>query len=283
MIRNYYRKLYRAWLGKPLWKEDFQYILLELLGLKKGDSVLVHSSFGNLKPAFSPEEAVEVLMETVSEEGNLLMPYYPSDSVNWLKWGKVFDVRSTPTRSGILSATFAEFSGVSKSLHPIKSLAVWGKDRDALISEHYMSKTPFDSYSPYYKLLRCNNPKSIGLGIFKNLVVHTAEDNIDLYPRYYSDRVYEGKCITYDGDCLIVKTPVHIDNKNMVPSCEYLRITDCPEYNEIYFKRRRFYVSNYRAAFIHIGNIVCKNGLTANIVKYNQSVKDYINSKLVRI
>jgi len=269
-------------LGKPLQKENFQFILQDLLGLKKGDSVLVHASFGNIKADFSPEEAVEILIETIGEQGNLLMPYYPSDSVDWLVNGMIFDVRTTPTRSGILSATFAKFPGVKKSVHPIKSLAVWGKDRDALIDSHHNSKTPFDLFSPYYKLLSCRYPKSIGLGVFKNLVVHTAEDNIDIYPRYYSNVIYEGKCKNYDGRFVNVKTPVHTKN-DMVPSCEYLRLTNCPGYRELRYKKRRFYKSDYISAYNHINNIVYNNNLTADVVKKNQSIKDYLISKLVRI
>ena len=282
MIKKYYRKLYRAWLGEPLQKEDFQFILKDLLGLEKGDSVLVHASFGNLKAGFSTEEAVEILVDIIGENGNLLMPYYPSDSVDWLKNGRIFDVRTTPTRSGILSSTFAKFPGVKKSVHPIKSLAVWGKDRDALINSHYNSKTPFDLFSPYYKLLSCRNAKAIGLGVYKNLVVHTAEDNIDIYPRYYSNVIYEGKCKNYDGRFINVKTPVHTKN-NMVPSCEYLRLSNCPSYKEISYKKRRFYTSDYISAYNHIKKIVYNNNLTADVIKKNQSIKDYLTSKFVRI
>lgn len=282
MIKKYYRKLYRAWLGKPLQKEDFQFILKNLLGLKKGDSVLVHASFGNLKPGFSPEVAVEILMETVSVEGNLLMPYYPSNSVNWLKEGKVFDVRSTPTRSGILSATFSNFPGVKKSLHPTKSLAIWGKNRDYLISEHHYSQTPFDIFSPYGKLLNFSNAKSVGLGVFKYSGMHAYEDNINDYPKYYSAVSYKGKVIDYSGKTIIVKTPFHISN-NATQPCEYLKLTNCPEYVEIKFKKRRYYVSDYMLAFNHIKYLFVEKGLTAIAMKDKQSVKSIVTSKLVRI
>lgn len=281
MIKKYYRYLYRAWLGKPLSTNDFIYIIHDLLGLKKGDSVLVHASFGNLKTNFSPKEAVEILMETVSDEGNLLMPYYPSDSVNWLKEDNVFDVHSTPTRSGILSATFARYPGVKKSLHPIKSLAVWGKDRDYLISTHHESTTPFDEKSPYYKLICLNGSKAIGIGVFKNSLVHASEDTIQTHPTNYSDIVYTSKVIDESGNGINVKTSFHTEGNN-IHTCEYLYITKCPQYREVFFKKRKFYVSDAPSAHKHIKDFADK-GITARSLKKDQSIYRNIKSKINRI
>ncbi|MFN3554347.1 MAG: AAC(3) family N-acetyltransferase [Bacteroidales bacterium] len=282
MIKKYYRKIYRTWLGKKLSSEEFLHILTSLLDLKKGDSVLVHASFGNLKPDFSPEKAVEILMNVVGKEGNLLMPYYPYDSKKFLESGEVFDVNSTPTRSGILSATFSMFPEVKKSIHPIKAMAVWGKDRDFLISDHQFSKTPYDEHSPYGKLLNINNAKSIGLGVFKNLVVHAAEDIVECYPRYYEPIFYEGFVKDYHENLVKITTPVH-GNIKMVPSCEYLRITECPGYAEVSFKKRRFYTSNYLSAFKHIKQITEEHGLTAEKVLNKQTCIDKITSRIVRL
>ncbi len=283
MIKKYYRKLYRAWLGKKLTKAEFKHIITDLLGMQKGDSVLVHASFGNLKADFSPKTAVEILMEAVGNEGNLLMPYYPYDSRKFLESGETFNVHTTPTRSGILSATFAKFPGVKKSIHPIKSLAVWGKDRDELISEHHLSKTPFDANSPYSKLLKIRNSKAIGLAIFKNAGVHSYEDIIESYPRYYSDKIYKGLCLDYNGEPHTVNTKIHDAKPSMAPPCEYLRLSKCPDYNELSFRRRRFYASDYIKAYNHIKEIVERHGFSAEKAKMNQSLLSHINSKLVRL
>jgi len=281
MIKKYYRKLYRAYLGKPMSKDEFDHVLKNLLGLSRGDSVLVHSSFGNLKAGFSPKEAVELLMEIVGQDGNILMPYYPEDSRNWLEQGKVFDVKTTPTRSGILSVTFASFPEVKKSLHPIKSLAVWGKDRDYLISTHHESVTPFDEKSPYYLLSKLHNSKSIGVGVFKNSMVHSAEDVISAYPRYYYQKTYEGQCVDYDGAKTIVKTQVHGET-NSVPPCEYLFQTKCPGYSEIKYRKRRFYVSDCKKIITHIQTLT-DQGLSATKVAEKQKLNRLLTAKVNRL
>ena len=282
MIKKYYRKIYRTWLGKKLSSEEFLHILTSLLDLKKGDSVLVHASFGNLKPDFSPEKAVEILMNVVGKEGNLLMPYYPYDSKKFLESGEVFDVNSTPTRSGILSATFSSFPEVKKSLHPIKSLAVWGKDRDELISRHHYSKLPFDQNSPYYRLLRMQSAKTIGLGVFKNSMLHMYEDNITAYPTYYEGKKYIAKCINYEGKVCNVETYTH-GKSNRVESCEYLKLIKCPSYKEVLFKQRRFYVLNEQIAYKHIARLVESENKTAEYFKQDTSFVHYIKSKIPRI
>ena len=282
LIKKYYRKLYRAWLGKPLSIDEFEYVIKELLGISKGDSVLVHCSYGNLKADFSPKEAVKVLMEAVGDEGNLLMPYYPEDSKNWLEQGKVFDVRSTPTRSGILSATFALFPEVKKSLHPIKSLAVWGKDRDYLISTHHESVTPFDEKSPYYLLSHLSGSKTVGLGSYKNSFVHCAEDIDPNYPKYYSNYSLDGRCLDDFGNAHVVQTYFHAGEK--VPRFTgYLINTNCPNYQILKHRMRLFYIGSCKSIMKHISSN-SKNGLYPTEYKENSSldkrISDIIKYKL---
>ncbi len=281
MIKKVYRKLYRTWLGKSLTIDEFRYVLVDLLGIKKGDSILVHTSFGNLNSAFSPKEAVAAVMDIVGNDGNILMPFYPTDSKNWLEQGEVFDLRTTPTRSGILSSSFARHPDVKRSLHPIKSMAVWGKDRDYLISTHHQSKTPFDQKSPYYKFIGLKNSKSIGIGVFKNLVVHASEDTIDEYPKYYHDTIYRGRVISEEGKEYEIETPIH-KNIKMLPSCEYLFFTKCPGYFEVFYRKRRFYASDAMLAYKHIKELANNNLTAQNLIK-KQSYYRKIISRINRI
>ena len=260
MIKKYYRNLYRTWLGKPLSKDQFRYILSELLQINRGDSILVHCSFGNLKAGFSPSEAVEILMEVVGYEGNILMPYYPEDSVRWLEEGKVFDVRSTPTRSGILSSTFAKYPGVEKSLHPIKSLAAWGKDRNYLIDSHHESTTPYDRKSPYYKLLNLKNSKTIGIGTYKNSFIHCAEDITDNYPRYYYKNSFKGRCLDTNGNMITVNTYAHAP-QNIPRFTGFILQTNCPDYEKYSYRNRIMYVGVCDAIVDHIKKCT-KDGIT---------------------
>lgn len=262
MIKKIYRKTYRALLGKRLTENEFRYVVKSLLGIKKGDSILVHASFGNMKAGFSPKRGVEILMGAVGLEGNILMPYYPYDSKKFLEAEEVFDVKTTPTRSGILSAVFSTFPGVRKSIHPIKSLAVWGKDRDYLISEHHLSQTPFDEKSPYYKLSTLKKAKSLGLGTYKNSFVHCAEDIISGYPKHYYNHLFQGKCTDYAGNTQIINTTVHLSAK-LPRYTGYLIDTKCPEYEIYSYLNRFFFKSNVKKIIEHFTKLFTDEGVTA--------------------
>ncbi|MGJ7024432.1 hypothetical protein [Petrimonas sulfuriphila] len=74
--------------------DDMRNLLLEDFGINKGDNLIVSSSFGNLNASFSPAELIELLQEIISDEGNLVMPFYPpSNSYEWAVSGEVFDMQ----------------------------------------------------------------------------------------------------------------------------------------------------------------------------------------------
>jgi len=236
--------------------ENFKKTLIEVMGIKSGDTIIIHSSFSRLNPEFSPYNAIDCLMDIIGSEGNILMPYYPPMlSFLWLMEDNIFDLKNTKSSMGILTQIFSEYSDVKKSIHPTKSLAVWGKKRDELIAEHHLSTTPFDKKSPYYKLITLANSKTIGIGIEKNSFFHCCEDLMEGYPeRIYSQKLFRGKCIDYDGNQVCVKTYAHDPHKikTMVSPCAYLINTKCPTYNRKKVKDRLFYSVENRSVFTHV-------------------------------
>ena len=106
---------------------DFKEALSQL-GLQQGDKVFVTSGFANLNAAgYSPEEAIRAIMETVGQEGLIMMPYYPPvSSMDWVKSGAVFDMKNTASGMGVMTNVFSRMEGVVKSAHPTKALCVWG-------------------------------------------------------------------------------------------------------------------------------------------------------------
>jgi aminoglycoside 3-N-acetyltransferase len=233
---------------------------LKDLGLKKGDTIIVHSSFGYLNVDLSPMEVIEILKSIITNEGNILMPYYPpSLGIDWLKADNIFDVENTKSSMGVLSNIFGHSENVKISLHPIKAMAVWGKDRDYLIEEHHKSLTPFDFYSPYYKAGLLSGSKSLGLGIEKNAYFHSCEDVIKshLDCNLYSESIYLGKVVSSDLSEIIVKTFAHCPNKTsgfMSPT-DFLKITDCPSYIQIDDKRTRMYIVDNSSVMDHLKQV----------------------------
>lgn len=230
-------------------KDDF-IDALKKLGVGKGDTLIVHSSYGNLRTSCTPQEAIEILMDTVGHNGNILMPCYPKGlSYEWLRSGKIFSVINTPSSMGILTQVFSDQNEVKKSLHPIKSMAVWGKDRDELIATHHLSKTPYDKLSPYFKAYLQRNSKTIGLGIEKNAFFHCCEDlNLDKASLYqlYSDHLFTAICTDYYNNKNTITTYAHNPAlvSSLIQPCEFLKKFSCPTYQNLDSKGRSFYAVN---------------------------------------
>ena len=114
--------------------EDFRKLLVDNLGIREGDNLIVSSSFGNLNAAFSPREAIEVLQSIVTKKGLIMMPYYPPmNSDEWVQKDEIFDMALTKSGMGVLTNIFASMDGVFKSLHPTKAVCAWlsGKSSNA--------------------------------------------------------------------------------------------------------------------------------------------------------
>jgi aminoglycoside N3'-acetyltransferase len=260
-IRKYKRSFKRVSLKKNreslnrLAIKDFKDIIENKLKIKKGDTIIVHSSFGNLYADFSPEEAIKCLMSVVTESGNIIMPFYPTGhAYHWLKNNNVFDVFSSKSKMGILTQTFSEFRDVKISTHPVKAVVAWGKDRDFLISEHHKSLYPYDDKSPYYKTLFLNNSKTVGLGIEINSFFHSCEDIFwKDKGKIYSKRTFDGKFRTYEGKTVVVKTYVHVPKKiqNLISNCEFLKRTKCPTYLRFENDKCVFYSANNQTVVEH--------------------------------
>ena len=54
---------------------------LEILGVRQGDSILVHSSMKALGTRLDPQEVIGCLQEAVGPEGTLLMPALTYENV----------------------------------------------------------------------------------------------------------------------------------------------------------------------------------------------------------
>ncbi|MBM7703469.1 aminoglycoside N(3)-acetyltransferase [Metabacillus iocasae] len=130
-------------------REDFINI-----GLKKGMTVLVHTSLSSIGWVNGGSVAViEALTDVVTEEGTIVMPSQStnlSDPSEWGNppvpeswWGTIrdtmpaYDKHYTPTIGmGRVVETFRTYPGVVRSDHPAYSFVAWGKEKNAIINHH---------------------------------------------------------------------------------------------------------------------------------------------------
>ncbi|HEX8138287.1 MAG TPA: AAC(3) family N-acetyltransferase [Pyrinomonadaceae bacterium] len=214
------KRLKRARLSRlPLLTEEFfGQILVDHLGLAAGDTVFVHSSMDQLNLGFPFYRALALLQQAVGREGTLLFPTYPQlSSYEFLSRGETFDVRRTPSYTGILTEFARRQRGALRSLHPTKSVCATGPGAQELTSAHQLSPYPYDSCSPYYKLTQ-HRGKIVGLGVSTaNLsFVHCVDDALkeDFPVRPYHPALFAAQCINYDGELVRVETYAH-DLKKM--------------------------------------------------------------------
>ncbi|MCX7735866.1 MAG: AAC(3) family N-acetyltransferase [Candidatus Kapabacteria bacterium] len=199
--------------NKKLSANDFQKILKDEFGIEKGSIVVVHSSIDRLNIDLSAKEILNALMEAVGEEGTLLFPTYPAlPSYEFLISGEVWDIKRTPSFSGLLSEVARRTAGSKRSLHPTKSVCAIGKNAEYFINEHHLSPYPYDKQSPYFKVIE-QSGISIGLGVTSNYFssTHVVDDYFkDDFPVMpYHKQIFEAKCLDYDREIKIVRTYAH--------------------------------------------------------------------------
>lgn len=265
VVRKTKRRLNRPKSGK-LSLDRLKAIIVDELQIQAGDTVIVHSSFGNLYGDFSPKDVVDLLMEIVTKEGNILMPYYPSGfSYYWIQKNIEFDVFDSKSSMGVLTRVFKGFEDVKLSPHPVKAMAVWGKDRDFLIQEHHKSIYPYDENSPYYRTILLPNSKTMGLGVEINSFIHCCEDMfLKDKLEIYADRLFRGKVRYYDR-LIEVDTYLHEPKKvnDLVSGCTFLKITGLRDYKYWAINGSKFFCTVNREVFEH-SRPLFSNGITRN-------------------
>jgi aminoglycoside 3-N-acetyltransferase len=150
---------------------------LRKLGLKRGDSVGVHSSlksFGRVEGG--ADAVIDALLETVGEDGNIVMSTHSANlvevqrtpeeiamGVSWLFKISPYDPQKTPVRTGTIPETFRKRNGVIRGSHPSNSVAALGP-RARELSEGWHKLLELDGYI----LL-------IGVGLDRCTAMHLAE------------------------------------------------------------------------------------------------------------
>ncbi len=199
----------------PLFEDDFTNILAGDLGLQSGDVVYVHSGMDGLNLAFPFYRILFLIQKVIGPDGTVVFPTYPNhliSSYEYLLQGRVFDVRRTPSYTGILTEFARRQRQAVRSLHPTKSVCAIGPAARKLTTTHHLSPYPYDTNSPYYKLI-AHQGKIIGLGVTTNYISfgYCVDDALkEKFPvQVYHDRIFEAPCINYEGETVIVSTYAH--------------------------------------------------------------------------
>lgn len=218
------KRLNRARVSRqPILAEaDFTKILTNDLGLTSGDTVYVHSSVDQLNLGFAFYRILPLIQNVIGSQGTVLFPTYPNrspvSSYEYLKQGRVYDVRRTPSFTGLLTEFARRQRNAIRSLHPTKSVCAIGPLAEILTASHQESPYPYDTCSPYYKLVE-HEAKIIGIGVYTTYLsfVYCVDDALkEQNPvQTYFPEMFAAKCINYRGTVEIVHTYAH-DMRNVV-------------------------------------------------------------------
>lgn len=157
-------------------------VALQQLGIKPGDTVLVHSSMKSMGHVDGgPAAVIKGFEDVLGKDGTLVMPTLCQvDFINSYKtW-----YMDKPSDVGYLTEYFRKQIYVYRSNHPTHSVAARGKKAYQLTYEHTAfgpHLSPFGEYafadsSPWIKMLN-NNAKIVFLGVSMrfNTMKHVAE------------------------------------------------------------------------------------------------------------
>ena len=116
---------------------------LKSVGLQNGDSVMVHTSLGQIGYVCGGAQTIiEALIDVVGQNGTIMMPTQswknldPETGVHWdadeADWDTIrenwpaYDKAITPTNTmGAVAEMFRSWPGTLRSDHPARSVAAW--------------------------------------------------------------------------------------------------------------------------------------------------------------
>lgn len=144
--------------------------ILERLDAPRGRVLYVQSSMDWIQRAgFAAADVMRTLKEWIDRSGTLVMPSYPSalPHLEYLAAKPMFDVRKTPTVSGLLAEMLRRTADVARSLDPDFPVCALGAEAGAIAGPLPDEADPFGAHSPYQRMLD-RRAILLGLGVSWN-------------------------------------------------------------------------------------------------------------------
>jgi aminoglycoside 3-N-acetyltransferase len=198
---------------------------LTKLGIKKGDSVLVHSGISNIGKVKGGIGGIfERLRERIGPQGLLLFPAFPFGTLmhSYLETAPSFDTITSPSEMGSLTEIALKDPDRLRSLHPTHSIAGFGDQSRAILRDHHLDNTPFGPHSPFWRLADAGGKIVVmGVGLGSVTGFHLTEDRMgDAFPvKVYLDKLYEVICHNDERECITVRTRCHDPFISRIRNC----------------------------------------------------------------
>ena len=176
------------------------------LGIEKGDTLFIHSSFKSLGPVDGGAGTVIAALEAViGQDGLILMPTFsllPSREERVASW----DVDKTPSTVGWLTEFFRQLPGTYRSDHYSHAVAARGNGAKAFVADHLRREgyqSPWDhepwgktygTHSPMFRAYKANAKLlMIGVDYQTSTYIHLVE------VIYWNKRLKDDATATFIG------------------------------------------------------------------------------------
>jgi aminoglycoside 3-N-acetyltransferase len=232
--------------------------LLEIGNVKKGELLMVHSSYSSIKNYFkSPNELLELLLDYLGPDGTLIIPTF-----NFTEWSNnhYFDIVETPSEMGVLTEIARSRKDGVRTKHPIYSFMVFGKMKDDFLKCN--DKEAFGNQSVFSLFHKLNgNIMSIGLDYNSSFTLtHYVELNTDVgyrrvkdFSGIYVDQDRKPKLMTYS---MLVRATFKIRTM-IIPALEKLQEKGVIQ--TLYFNNSKIDFSKAIPFFSHIQALIISN------------------------
>lgn len=176
--------------------------VLRSMGVGRGSNIFIHSSWDSFYNYTGNEkELLDALISLIGEEGTIAMPSFPVE-----REGKIFDVRRTMTRAGMLNELFRRYPGVKRSISVRNPVCALGPLADFVTNDHLNALVCWDEHSPYYKICEKNfTVVKLGLpkyfiGSFQYCSKAIMRHDIPYFAQFYDENSYDiNHYIDWDG------------------------------------------------------------------------------------
>ena len=144
------------------------------MGIREGDILLIHSALSSIgEVSGGADSVVDALLDAVGDEGTIVMSTLTG-------WFTPFDAQTSPSAVGTISEVFRRRPGVLRSLHPVHSVAAFGKHASHIVAGHENCPTGCGEGTPYLKLRELGaKAMLLGVDMDRNTIMHSLEELID--------------------------------------------------------------------------------------------------------
>lgn len=178
---------------------------IEALGIRSGDTLLIHSSLKSIGCVEGRADAVLAAFTDYLAGGNLILPTHSWNAIN--EEHNIFDPETEPSCVGALTEIFRKKDGVIRSWHPTHSVGVIGKDAADYVRGDHLSDTPCPRKGCWGKLYDYN-AKILFLGCSpkRNTFLHSVEEWMNVPDRLTEH--YTGVKIKIPGESKLFDRPL---------------------------------------------------------------------------